>query len=110
MKENQIHQCKCEVCQQGDSTHEQQIHHQINVIMNRLDEQQRRWYAAVEANRHGYGGVPLVNKITGLDEKTIRRGQKELALDLAERPEDRVRLPGAGRPLAEKKIRASNRN
>jgi len=110
MTDNRIHQCQCELCQQGGATSEQQIHHQINVVMSRLDEQQRRWYAAVEANRHGYGGVTLVSKITGLDEKTIRRGQQELALDLKERPQERVRLPGAGRPLAEKKIRDSDRN
>ena len=78
--------------------------------MSRLDEQQRRWYAGVEANRHGQGGPSLVSRITGLDEKTIRRGQKELALDLADRPDDRVRLPGAGRPLVEKKIRPSKRS
>lgn len=86
------------------------LHHQINVIMSRLDEQQRRWYAAVEANRRGHGGLILVGQITGLDEKTIRRGQEELALDLAERPDDRVRLPGAGRPRAEKKTPASKRS
>jgi hypothetical protein len=108
MKENRIHQCECELCQQGTSMHEQRIHHQINVVMSRLDEQQRRWYAAVEANRYDKGGVALVSKITGLDEKTIRRGQKELSLDLTERPEDRIRLPGAGRPATEKKIRPSN--
>ncbi len=78
--------------------------------MRRLDEQQRRWYAAVEANRHNQKGVELVSKITGLDEKTIRRGQVELADDLVSRPEDRVRLPGAGRPRVEKKIQALNRN
>jgi len=75
--------------------------------MSRLDEQQRRWYAGVEANRYGHGGTRLVSQITGLDEKTIRRGQKELALDLAERPNDRIRLPGAGRPTVEKKTRPS---
>jgi hypothetical protein len=79
------------------------IHHQVNVVMSRLDEQQRRWYAAVEANRHGHGGTKLVSQITGLDEKTIRRGQKELALDLSDRPDERIRLPGAGRPRVEKK-------
>jgi len=86
------------------------IHHQINVVMSRLDEQQRRWYAAVEANRHGHGGVKLVSQITGLAEKTIRQGRSELSLDLEDRPEDRIRLPGAGRPRAQKKIRPSNRN
>lgn len=71
--------------------------------MSRLDEQQRRWFAAVEANRHGHGGIKLVSQITGLDEKTIQRGQQELALDLENRPVERIRLPGAGRLSSEKK-------
>ena len=79
------------------------IHHQINVVMSRLDEQQRRWYAAVEANRYGHGGLKLVSQITGLDEKTIQRGQQELALELQNRPEERIRLAGAGRPSSQKK-------
>jgi len=44
-----IHQCQCDKCQQEGVHTERQIHHQINVVMSRLDEQQRRWYAAVEA-------------------------------------------------------------
>jgi hypothetical protein len=63
------------------------IHHQINVVMSRLDEQQRRWYVAVEANRRGYGGQQLVSQITGLDEKTISLGQQELSLELVDRPD-----------------------
>ena len=86
---------------------EQVIHHQINVVMSRLDEQQRRLYGAVEANRRGYGGIKMVSEITGLDEKTIQRGQQELSSDLADRPDDRVRLPGAGRRRTEKKQSAS---
>ena len=54
---------------------------------------------AVESNRLGAGGDRLLAQITGLDEKTIQRGRQELA----GRPEQRVRLPGAGRPRAEKK-------
>jgi hypothetical protein len=71
--------------------------------MSRLDEQQRRWYAAVEANRQGHGGIKLVSQITGLDEKTIHRGQAELALNLAERPSERIRVAGGGRPSTQKK-------
>lgn len=103
MSSREIHHCQCEQCQRTDDSQEKLIHHQINVVMARLDEQQRRWYAAVEANRRGHGGVRLVRQITGLDEKTIRRGQRELAADLDSRPVDRVRLPGAGRPSSEKK-------
>jgi hypothetical protein len=77
----------------------------MNLFLSRLDEQQRRWYVALEAARIGHGGERLLAQITGLDEKTIRRGLKELASGLADRPLDRVRLPGGGRPPSEKKIR-----
>jgi hypothetical protein len=43
---------------------------------------------AVEANRHGYGGVRLLSQITGMDEKTIERGQQELEEGLANRPSE----------------------
>ncbi len=105
-----IHQCQCTVCQNGSDEHIVMIHHQINVVMSRMNEQQRRWYAAVEANRHGHGGIKLVHQITGLSEKTIRQGQRELALDLEGRPKDRIRLPGAGRPRVEKKSLRLKRN
>jgi hypothetical protein len=75
----------------------------MNLLLSRLDEQQRRWYVAVEANRLGHGGVRLLSQITGLDEKTIQRGQQELDDGLAERPADQVRVAGGGRPPVEKK-------
>jgi hypothetical protein len=75
----------------------------MNLRLRRLDEQQRRWYVAVESKRIGAGGDQLLAQITGLDEKTIQRGRQELTRELSERPEQRVRLPGAGQPRAEKK-------
>jgi hypothetical protein len=74
--------------------------------MHVLDERQRRWVAGWEASRLGYGGVHLVAQITGLDRKTIRRGQTELAQGLVGAPSTRIRRPGAGRPPAEKKTAA----
>jgi hypothetical protein len=59
----------------------------------------------VEANRIGHGGIRLVSQITGMDEKTIHRGQQELVTELADRPTDQVRLSGGGRPPVEKKTR-----
>jgi hypothetical protein len=79
----------------------------MNVFLSRLDEAQRRWYVALEAERLGPGGEHLLAQITGLDEKTIRRGRTELAAGLAEQPPGRVRRPGGGRPPVEKKIRRS---
>jgi hypothetical protein len=71
--------------------------------MSRLNEQQRRWLAGVEANRLGYGGTEQVHRITGLDINTIRRGRRELAKGLAERPVERIRVRGGGRKRLEKK-------
>lgn len=71
--------------------------------MSRLDEQQRRWYAAIEAKNLGHSGSTLIAKITGLSVETIRRGRYELENDLIDRPADRVRKPGGGRKATEKK-------
>lgn len=76
----------------------------MNLLMSRLDEQQRRWYAAVESAKLGHGGDRTLSRITGLDVDTIRRGRRELADSLQGRPADRVRLPGGGRPAVEKKV------
>ncbi|MDQ3523158.1 MAG: transposase [Gemmatimonadota bacterium] len=103
MKAREMRQCQCNMCRRGGKAQVTMIHQQINLVMSRLNEQQRRWYAAVEANRHGHGGIKLVSEITGLDEKTIARGQEELAFDLESRPQDRIRLPGGGRPNTQKK-------
>jgi hypothetical protein len=98
-----IHACQCKNCQQPGEHPDKKLHEQMNLLLSRLDEQQRRWYVAVEANRIGYGGVRLLSQITGMDEKTIQRGQQEIGQGLVDRPLKRVRSPGAGRPLVEKK-------
>ena len=81
----------------------------MNLLMSRLDEQQRRWYAALESERIGHGGDAQVSRITGLNVETIRRGRRELENLLADRPVDHVRLPGGGRHRVEKKSPASKR-
>lgn len=98
-----IHQCQCRICVSEQDHPDKMMHHQMNLLMSRMDEQQRRWYAAVEANQRGHGGIKQLSEITGLDAKTIRRGQAELAEELEGRPDNQVRLAGAGRPLVEKK-------
>jgi hypothetical protein len=97
--------CQCPGCQSADEYAERRHHQQMNLLLSRLSEPQRRWYAALESNRLGYGGDQLVAQVTGLDEETIRRGRAELADELAEVPVTRQRRPGAGRPPAEKKTR-----
>ena len=105
----QVHACECLACQQSKEHREWQLHHQMNLLVSRLDEQQRRWYVALEAKQVGHGGDELLSQITGLDVETIRRGRRELDAELADRPVAGVRLEGGGRPLAEKKTHRSRR-
>ena len=102
-----IHQCKCVICQRSESHPDQLLHRQMNLFMSRLNEQQRRWYASLEAQKLGHGGATLLAKVTGLSVETIRRGRYELEDGLVDRPVDRVRNPGGGRPTVEKKRRPS---
>lgn len=102
MRLRAIHECRCEACQSGDEQ-VQRHHHQLNLLMSRLDERQRRWLAAVEANRLGYGGTEQLRTITGLDINTIRRGRQEIASELAANPIERIRAKGGGRKRIEKK-------
>ena len=100
-----VRECQCPACQQAAPHPDRERHRQMNVFLSRLDEAQRRWYVALEAARLGPGGEPLLAQITGLDDKTIRRGRAELATGLAEQPPDRVRRPGGGRPRVETTLR-----
>ena len=98
-----IHQCECIICQQLESHPDQTEHQLMNLFISRLDEQQRRWYAAMEAKKLGHGGATLTAKITGLSVETIRRGRYELDDGLSDRPVNQVRKPGGGRKAIEKK-------
>jgi hypothetical protein len=109
MAKKKIHQCQCAHCQQPGNHSDEEIHRQMNLLLSRLDEQQRRWYVAREAKKLGHGGAKRMSEITGMHVDTIRRGHEELDNLLADRPVDRVRLPGGGRPPVEKKSQASKR-
>jgi len=62
----------------------------------RLSEKVRRRYAAIEAERYGYGGITEMSILFDCDEKTIRKGLSELnnqeAMD-----QPNIRAVGGGR-------------
>ena len=109
MAEKIIHECQCANCTEAEDHPDKKLHEQMNLLLSRLDEQQRRWYVALEAQKMGHGGATRLSEISGMHVETIRRGRRELAQALAERPQDRVRLPGGGRQPAEKKDQASKK-
>jgi len=66
MDDNAIHQCQCPACL-SDTDHPQRLlHEQMNLLLQRLDEQERRWVAGLESKKIGYGGDTVVACITGL--------------------------------------------
>ena len=91
MPQQNVHHCQCPECLGPATHHDREFHRQMNLLLSRLDEQQRRWYAAVEADKVGHGGIRLLSLITGLDEKTIVRGRQEMQAQLRTRPAARVR-------------------
>jgi len=104
MAERIVHKCQCPICLQKEDHADRELHHQFNLLLSRLDEQQRRWMVALESKKIGHGGDRFMAAVSGLSVETIRRGRQELDEDLAGRPSDRVRLPGAGQPPIEKKL------
>ena len=107
MSEPATYLCQCDACLQPGKHPEKALHARMNLLLSRLDEQQRRWYVAVESSRVGHGGDRRLSRITGMNVETIRRGRREMDGSPRGRPTDRVRLPGGGRPPAEKKPRIS---
>lgn len=96
-----VHRCECTKCRAHRPHADRAYHHQINLFLSRLNEPQRRWFAALEAMRIGHGGKQLLAEITGLAPMTIRRGCRELKSGLASCPGGSLRAPGGGRPVAE---------
>src|SRR4051812_50089355 len=93
-----VRPCGCSRCRAVEPHADCVLHQRINLLVTRLDEQQRRWFVALEAERLGRGGGTLLARITGLNRRTIRRGRRELAAELAARPTQRVPAPRGGRP------------
>jgi hypothetical protein len=101
--ERAVHECECATCQAGEEETVMAHHRHINLVLSRLEEAQRRWYVGSLSTGVGAPSDVLLAQISGLTEKTIRRGREELAGGLKEAPVGRQRRAGGGRQLAEKK-------
>lgn len=98
-----IHQCECDTCKAGTDPETTRHHYRMNLFLSRLNEPQRRWYVGLLSQKPGSPSDRQLSLITGLDEKTIRRGRNELEARLVDVPHDRQRREGGGRLRAEKK-------
>lgn len=78
------------------------IESKFNTLAGDLDERGRRRWAATEAVALGRGGIAIVALATGLSDRTIRSGIREIHSD-DPLPSGRQRRPGGGRKLLESK-------
>jgi Rhodopirellula transposase DDE domain len=71
------------------------------VLSPHLNERQRRLLAGAQARALGRGGVAAVARASGMSRSTVSSGVGEV--DAGPELTERVRRPGAGRPLAEER-------
>lgn len=98
-----LYQCRCRSCQDHSDPAMTAYHHQVNLLLSRLNEPQRRWFVGTLSQQPNSPTDEQLSLITGLDEKTIRRGRRELQDELATVPSNRLRKEGGGHPATEKK-------
>jgi hypothetical protein len=69
------------------------IEQRMKTLYKSLNERDRRRYAAIEADKLGYGGQTYISQLLGCDHKTLQRGLDELD-DLPSLPPGRIRKKG----------------
>src|SRR5512135_1855781 len=74
------------------------LHEKYQALAPFMDERVLRGWAAAEARALGWGGASAVAKATDISRTTLRAGIAELHQPRPERPPERIRRPGAGRP------------
>ena len=74
----------------------EKLEKEMSVFYSSLSEKDRRRYAAIEANKLGYGGLAYIAALFCCDEKTIQKGMADLLNDES-MIQDTVRRPGGGR-------------
>lgn len=101
--ENEVHQCECDICKAGLDSETTQLHRQMNLLLSQLNEPQRRWFAGFLSQKPDSPSDRQLAQSIGIDEKTIRRGRRELEAELTDVPQGRQRREGGGRLPTEKK-------
>jgi hypothetical protein len=71
---NSIHCCSCPVCETGSDPVVIHYHQQINWLLSRLNEAQRRWYVGSLTQAPDGPSIRSLVAITGLSSNTIIRG------------------------------------
>ena len=70
------------------------VENHMQMLFGSLSEKDRRRYAAVEAEKLGYGGVMYIAELFDCDEATIRRGREDVQQLPDDEAQSRVRKKG----------------
>ena len=70
--ESKVAICRCRRCAGDEAS--RATHRRWLIIMSVLNERQKRLYAAERALELGHGGIELMKQVSGLSERTVRRG------------------------------------
>lgn len=73
-----------------------EIEERMLTLYQSLSEKDQRRYAAIEAQKIGYGGISYVIRLFGINFRTVKRGIKELQSP-QQMSSTRIRAIGAGR-------------
>ena len=91
--------CTCRLCVHDEGL--RASHGRWIEMMSILSERQTRLYAAEKAMAMGHGGITIMAQVSGLSERTIRRGIEELEAGNLGQMSERDRRPGGGRKASE---------
>jgi hypothetical protein len=75
------------------------VEERMKRLYESLNEKDRRRYAAVEADKLGYGGQVYIVQLLGCDHKTLQRGLEELD-NPPQLPRGRIRKKGRTKKLS----------
>jgi hypothetical protein len=73
-----------------------EIEAQMRKFYRTLAEKDRRRYAAIEAQKLGYGGISYICRVLECNARTVKRGTLEIEGELPDN-DSRIRQPGGGR-------------
>ena len=76
-----------------------EVQERMKTLYESLNEKYRRQYAAIEANKLGFGGQTYIVQLLGCDYKTLRRGLAELD-NPPDLPPGRIRKKGGTQVLS----------
>jgi len=91
--------CMCRLCVHDEGL--RASHGRWVEMMSILSERQTRLYVAEKAMAMGHGGITIMAQVSGLSERTIRRGIEELEAGNLGQMLERDRRPGGGRKPSE---------